>query len=201
MIGIAARRRTASDVIERANLYLEMVDNNNVQQDFTYIYLRENATYGFDQNKDLTKIVYPKANQVYSVNYSDVDTVSYVANVLPTESQRVRLTVNVNKAGSYTFRMPNGTDYAGVVLVDTELGKETDLSLWSYTVDLPKGNYTDRFYIEIDVRKTPTAIDITNPDELDENGNPIRTVKFMRNGILYMQRGDKLYDMTGRQVE
>ena len=198
---VAARRYASGDNIERANMYFEMVDANNVQQDFTYIYLRENATYGFDHNRDLTKIVYEKANQVYSVNYSDVDTVPYVANVLPTESQRVRLTVNVNKAGTYTFRMPKGTDGVGAVLVDSQLGQETDLNLWSYTVDLPKGNFTDRFYINIDVHKTPTIIDITNPDELDENGNVIRTVKFMRDGLLYLQRGDKTYDVTGKEIK
>lgn len=155
------------------------------------------ATTDFDNQMDLTKIVDTRANQVYSV----VNGVEYAGNTLPVESQTIPLTVNINASGTYTFSMPDGTSGVSATLIDAQDGSRTDLSMWDYTVDLNKGTFAGRFFIEIDIRKTPTQIDVTNPDMLDENGNPIKTVKFLHEDQLYIQRGQHIYDATGKVVK
>lgn len=194
---VAPRYYTAPGEIQRATLKLVMTNSANEQQDQTFIKLMPNATTGYDANRDLTKIVNSDIAQLYSVS----EEVSYAANVLPVESQQIALTVVTPKAGTYTFAMPEGTDGVTATLIDAQDGSRTDLSMWDYTVDLNKGTFAGRFFIEIDIRKTPTQIDVTNPDMLDENGNPIKTVKFLHEDQLYIQRGQHIYDATGKVVK
>lgn len=194
---VAPRYYTAPGEIQRATLKLVMTNSAHETQDQTFIKLMPNATTGYDANRDLTKIVNSDIAQLYSVS----EEVSYAANVLPVESQQIALTVVTPKAGTYTFAMPEGTDGVTATLVDAQDGSRTDLSMWDYTVDLNKGTFAGRFFIEIDIRKTPTQIDVTNPDMLDENGNPIKTVKFLHEDQLYIQRGQHIYDATGKVVK
>lgn len=194
---VAPRYYIAPGEIQRATLKLVMTNSANETQDQTFIKLMPNATTGYDANRDLTKIVNSDMAQLYSVS----EEVSYAANVLPVESQQIALTVVTPKAGTYTFAMPEGTDGVTATLIDAQDGSRTDLSMWDYTVDLNKGTFAGRFFIEIDIRKTPTQIDVTNPDLLDEDGNPIKTVKFLHEDQLYIQRGQHIYDATGKVVK
>lgn len=193
---VAARRIVSENEITNAQMTLSL-KKGDATEDNTYIYMDARATTDFDNQMDLTKIVDNRANQVYSV----VNGVEYAGNTLPVESQTIPLTVNINASGTYTFSMPDGTSGVSATLIDAQGGSRTDLSMWDYTVDLNKGTFAGRFFIEIDIRKTPTQIDVTNPDMLDENGNPIKTVKFLHEDQLYIQRGQHIYDATGKVVK
>ncbi|MCQ2323894.1 MAG: hypothetical protein MJZ53_03460 [Paludibacteraceae bacterium] len=193
---VAARRIVSENEITNAQMTLSL-KKGDATEDNTYIYMDARATTDFDNQMDLTKIIDNRANQVYSV----VNGVEYAGNTLPVESQTIPLTVNINASGTYTFSMPDGTSGVSATLIDAQDGSRTDLSMWDYTVDLNKGTFAGRFFIEIDIRKTPTQIDVTNPDMLDENGNPIKTVKFLHEDQLYIQRGQHIYDATGKVVK
>jgi|GEM_PF-4556910 len=191
---VAARQYYAPGEIRLANLKLVMENSYGEQQDHTFIKLKKGATTGYDANADLTKIVNSGIGQVYSVS-EDVD---YAANVLPVESQTVALKVVAAKAGSYTFSMPDGTDGVTATLVDTRTGSRTDLSLWNYTVELGKDTYAGRFYLDIDVHKTPTNVVVTEGDSENEGD---KMMKFIENGQLYILKNGVIYDATGKIVK
>jgi hypothetical protein len=121
-------------------------------------------------------------------------------NTLPMSEQTtvVPVGVKVNKAGEYTFAMPEGTNGTGVVLVDTENGTRTNLALGDYTVTLGAGTTDGRFVLEISpVANTPTGIGNVQGD----NVQCTKAQKRMIDGILYIVKDGKAYDARGTRVE
>ncbi len=103
--------------------------------------------------------------------------------------------VRVKDAGTYTFSMPDGTEGMAVTLLDSETGVHTDMSVGDYTVELQAGSCEGRFYISIDPRNAATQIDVVGGE-----GDELRNAKILRNGMLFIQRGETLYDATGKRL-
>ena len=108
----------------------------------------------------------------------------------------IALGVRIAVAGSYTFSCPRAMEYdyvATCVLHDKVAGTYNDLATNDYSVSLEAGTYTDRFEITITmVEETPTDMDNISTYEKPE--------KFIENGVLYIRRGNKLYDSNGKML-
>ena len=85
-----------------------------------------------------------------------------------------------------------------VYLRDNVTGAETNLLMGNYTITTTGQIYTNtRFAVKVLLRRkvkdTPTMIDHT------EDPNAPR--KFFRDGLLYIMRDGKVYDLTGKPVQ
>ncbi|MBQ6791131.1 MAG: InlB B-repeat-containing protein [Paludibacteraceae bacterium] len=185
---VAARRMPQTDdyMIELQMLF------NNEQIGHTYVELREQACDTFALNEDVYMIPTARAADIFTFagNY-DV-----AANVLPIANRIVEVGVNVRQAGTYTFSMPS--NFSGeAVLVDAITGKRTKLAMSDYSVELEKG-YTGRFTLEINVNKTPTAIDGVEGEGSLKDG---KAHKFLQEGLMYILQNGVMYDAQGRRVK
>lgn len=165
--------------------------------DQTYVRMStdEVITNEFDFGQDLSK----ELNTGRSDIYSFIGNERAAANSLQMNTETttvVRLGLNIEATGDYTFSIPDGTNGIGVTLIDEETGIRTSLSALDYTVELAAGDYTERFWLEISpVKGAETGID----PGVDARENGVR--KVMIDGLLYIVRDGKMYDATGKRVE
>ena len=83
-------------------------------------------------------------------------------------------------------------------LKDNELSEITDLLLESYEFDSEAKTDKTRFELIIELKKKPdTAQDIDEVDEIDR----VQPVKFIYHEKMYILRGGKIYDATGKLVQ
>ncbi len=177
---------------EDYTLELQLLRNNN-RISRTYIELREEACDTFALNEDVYMIYtsLPADLFTFAGNY-DVS-----ANVLSVNNHVVPVGVEVHQAGEYTFAMPD--NFSGsAVLVDTEANTRTNLAISDYTVTLPKGVCDGRFFIELDINKMPTSIDVIGTGGSLKDG---KAHKFIENGAMYILRDGVVYDARGTKVK
>ncbi len=177
---------------EDYTLELQLLRNNN-RISRTYIELREEACDTFALNEDVYMMYtsLPADLYTYAGNY-DVS-----ANVLSIDNHVVPVGVEVHQAGEYTFAMPD--NFSGsAVLVDTEANTRTNLAISDYTVTLPKGVCDGRFFIELDINKMPTSIDVIGTGGSLKDG---KAHKFIENGAMYILRDGVVYDARGNKVK
>ena len=120
------------------------------------------------------------------------------ANVLSVENHVIPVGVDVKSAGTYTFSMPS--NFSGTVtLVDKFDGTRTNLAMEDYEVYLEKGTIDDRFELEINVNKMPTAID--GAEDGSGSLKDGKAHKFIMNDMMYILNDGVLYDATGKRVK
>ena len=193
---VVARRQAPASEDSYYEFYLEM-QNGEKALDHTYVRLTDNesVTTDFDFGQDLSKELNSGANIFTKVGYERL-----AANNLPLSEQTTIVPVGVKivEEGNYTFSMPEGTHGVGVTLVDNETGDRTNLSLFDYSVNLTKGDYANRFILEISpVKQMPT--DIENVQGNNVQGAKAR--KVMIDGILYIVKDGKVFDARGAKVK
>ena len=190
-------RRAPNAKPEEVEFRLELMQGEK-EADHTFITLmdKEQITTGFDMNTDLVKMFNANKANIYTVINTDVQA---AANCLPMTEQTtlVPVGVQVKTDGEYTFAMPEGTHGVGATLIDNVANTRTNLGLTDYTVNLTAGTIDGRFMLEISpIAQTPTGIDNVQ-GEIDANG----ARKVMIDGLLYIVRGDRIYDATGALVK
>ena len=192
---IVARRESSAPT--RYNWRITL-SRDTIMEDQTYVRMTnlEQVTDTFDFGQDLVKELNTGRSDIYTyIGYERV-----AANSRPIETTRttvIPMGLNIESAGDYTFAIPEGTDGIGVTLIDEETGIRTSLGALSYTVNLPKGNYDNRFVLEISPIKTIT----TGIDEVPSNQGPRTNArKVMIDGILYIVKDGKMYDARGTLV-
>ena len=190
---IAAQRHNVEGERTSITIRLEISNADNKKQDQTFIALDQNATTGFDQNKDLNKVINNGKANIYTIS----DNIQFAGNTLPFEETVVPVGVNIAAAGEYTFRMPDGTEGMVVELIDYEANTTTNLLLDDYTVNLPTGSNETRFALSIKPEKTAT--NVGNIGGTMNDGQGVR--KFIIDGKLYLQKDGMLYDAQGRCVK
>ena len=158
------------------------------QLDQTYVELTDEATADFDMNMDLTKFF----NTGHANIYSCIQTVPVAANMLPVQSVQVPLGIQVVKEGSYTIALPASVDAALVTLIDNQTQTHTCLNTSDYTVTLPAGTYENRFFLAVEPQRVVTS----NPTN-EQDTAP--TVKFIKDGQLYILHQGVIYDAQGRR--
>ena len=188
---LAARHDATAE--ERIMLRLELQQAGNML-DKTYVQLRdEDASLGFDLNKDLSKVINAGAN-IYSV----VNAEQMAGNVILKSDELLPLGVVITATGEYTFAMPRGTGNRTVELIDYETDTRTNLLLSDYTVTLSKGTIEGRFALNIHSDKTATSVE--NIGKQAQGGQMTSVKKFLINGVLYLQKDNTLYDAQGHLI-
>ena len=186
---IAARRNAASKDQYTLRLVLQQEGKN---QDQTFIrLLAGGATNEFDMNVDLSKIINRGAN-IYSL----IGKEEAAANVLPIEESIIPIGVDIAKAGTYTFAMPDGTDGITAILIDYETQTEHNLLTTEYTVNLNEGINNKRFAIRVVPNQVATNIESL----FDKNCNQ-NVQKYIINGQLFIKNNGHIYDIQGREVK
>jgi uncharacterized repeat protein (TIGR02543 family) len=162
--------------------------------DHTYIKMDENGNTDFMLCEDMFKIINKNKPNIFS--YAGTNCVAY--NKVQVEDMTVNLGVEIRKNGTYTFTMPDNV--AGqVTLIDNFAQTRTNLNIDDYEIYLNKGNYYDRFSIEIKVNKVPTAIDgVTDGQGSLKDG---KAHKFIMNDQMYILKDGVLYDARGNRVK
>lgn len=186
---IAARRNTASKDQYTLRLALQQEQQ---ELDHTFIRLQaEDATSNFDLNTDLTKIINNKTSLYSLID----DTHEAAANVLPMQAATIPLGIEVATDGDYTLSMPNGTDGISAILLDYQMGTQTNMLLSEYKITLEAGIYTNRFALIVDPQQTATEIGHPHIKASDD------VHKYIINGQLFIQSGGNTYDIQGRRVK
>ena len=173
---------------------LAVLNSNDEHINRTYVELREGASDDFELNEDVYMTLNGKNVNVYSYA-GDYDV---AANVLSVANHTVPVGVTVKANGTYKFSMPS--NFSGTVtLVDKFAQTRTNLAIEDYEVTLNKGTINDRFELEININKTPTAIDgVESGEGTLKDG---KAHKFIMNDMLYIIRDGRIYDATGVLVK
>lgn len=186
---VAARR-----TVEKKNydIELQVLNNEAEMLNRTYVALRDGASSEFVLNED----VYLSPNNRDAEIYTFAGEYDVAANRLPVENQLVQMGLNVHKAGNYTISMPS-TFSGTATLVDTYTNTRTNLAIDEYEVNLPQGTCEDRFLLELNIHKVPTAIDGVDGGSL-KDGN---AHKFIMNDRMYILKNGVIYDACGNRVQ
>jgi len=190
-------RRTYDEAPRSVEFRLELTQND-VAVDQTFVKLSDNeaVTTGFEFNYDLSKEFNKNRANIYTL----IGTEQVAGNVLPLTDQTtvVPVGVSIPTAGDYTFSLPDGTNGVGVILIDNVANTRTNLSVLDYTVNLTAGTYDNRFVLEISpIHNATTAIEAISDEGLEISG----ARKVLIDGILYIVKGDKLYDVRGTMIK
>lgn len=189
---IAARNVENSD-FKGGTLTIELMQNDE-QLDRTFVKLDEKGTTGFDFSQDMTKITESCA-QIASVS----EDVLYAGNTLPLNTELVPLNVKVTANGTYDIALKKSLEGLEVNLFDAFEQTTTPLDLMSATVTLNKGEYKDRFYLQLKQKgsETPTSFD----GKIEQYNLPTdKTQKLLINGNIYLINGGRVYNATGVQL-
>ena len=185
----------AEQTNDNMNYLIELqMTNADEKMEHTYVELRNNACDTFALNED----VYMVRSSTMADLYTYAGAYDVAANVLSVDNHIVPVGMNVKKAGTYTFSMPNDFD-GTVTLIDTYTGARTNLAQSDYELNLPKGVNNDRFLLEININHAPTAIDgVTDGSGSLKDG---KAHKFIMNDMLYILKDGVLYDARGNRVK
>ena len=175
------------------------IARNGEVEDQTFVRLtdHEKVTTEFDFNQDLSKEFNYGRSDIYTlIGYEKA-----AANSLPLSEQTtlIPLGLSIEYNGDYTIAMPDGTANIGVTLIDTESNTRTNLSAgMEYTLTLNKGDYNNRFFIEISpIQQTPTDIEYVTGDSNSQDC--VR--KVLIDNILYIVRDGQMFDARGARVK
>lgn len=190
-------RRTYDEAPRSVEFRLELTQND-VAVDQTFVKLSDNeaVTTGFEFNYDLSKEFNKNRANIYTL----IGTEQVAGNVLPLTDQTtvVPVGVKISSAGDYTFSLPDGTNGVGIILIDNVANTRTNLSVLDYTVNLTAGTYDNRFVLEISpIHNATTDIEAISDEGLEISG----ARKVLIDGILYIVKGDKLYDVRGTMIK
>lgn len=184
-----AARRTGNMPSEHT-LRLELAQGED-KADQTIIKLQEqDATADFDMNIDMAKIKNSGAN-IYTLTENTA--IMVAGNALPMEKTTIPVGIEVANAGTYTLRMPDGTDGISVTLIDNQTGIHTDMLLSEYTITLDAGSHLNRFYIAVDPDRTATSV--------ENVGDKAKGVeKYLIDGQLFIRTAEGIFDAQGRKL-
>ena len=191
-------RRTYAEEPENVEFRLELQQNDKmIDQTFVKMSNDEEVSANFAFGEDMDKEFNAGKANVYTFIEGYIPT---AGNTLPMsdETTIVPVGVKITSTGEYTFAIPEGTEGIGVTLIDNVANTRTNLSALDYTVNLTAGTHDGRFLLEISpIHNAPTDIEAVTGDGLPANG----ARKVLIDGILYIVKGDKLYDVRGTMIK
>ena len=161
----------------------------------------ENATAGYKFGED-QNIFENREALTYLKVYTVADGHYLVGNTMtPAETEElIPVEFYAPNAGEYIFSLDDNSDIDRleyVILYDAVLGLNTNLLTNDYMVELEEtGLIENRFSIGLRIKeKEDSATGIG-----DVSGDPERPYKFIYRDKMYILRGGKIYDATGKQV-
>ena len=176
-------------------LRLELAQGEN-KADQTIIKLQEqDATADFDMNIDMAKIKNSGAN-IYTLTENTA--IMVAGNALPMEKTTIPVGIEVANAGTYTLRMPDGTDGISVTLIDNQTGIHTDMLLSEYTITLDAGSHLNRFYIAVDPDRTATSVENIGEEAKGDKAKGVE--KYLIDGQLFIRTAEGIFDARGQRL-
>lgn len=105
-------------------------------------------------------------------------------------------------AGTYTFSLYDKyvlDEIEAVYLHDNVTGITTNLLYGNYKIETTKQLYTNtRFTLNVILRR---KVEVDTPTVIEHTENPNAPRKFFRDGVMYIMRDGKIYDLTGKPAE
>lgn len=169
-------------------------------EDETVINLSDDASVEFDAQLDAFKFGITALNEVSKSGiYSfDAEGNPLAINSVPKDVESISLGLNVATAGDYTISASSfsNIDVESIQLTDNSTGDKLDLKQDNYTFTAEKGQYNNRF--ELQLLKSSTSIANASDDVLKI---------YSHNGLVYIQSKEflsnaaiRIFDLTGRKI-
>lgn len=193
---IVARRARKEDYTEYNWRLALMSDTTLIDQTYIRMSELEQITDSFDFGQDMSK----EFNAYRSDLYTRIGYERLAANSMPLNTETTTIVpvgIKVYKAGEFTLSMPDGTYGVSITLVDNLTGARTELGAgFTYSFESEAGQFDERFHLEI--AKIQSVA--TGTEEIGESSkSDVR--KVIINGILYIVRGNRIYDARGTRIE
>lgn len=198
-------RRHYEEADENAPIWVAVALRNTEDEvDETTLVISDNFTDEYEIGGDLYKWrgAYYKYAQITTkpVLASRNAAGEMAFNAVPDNTAKAGVPLNYFAAanGDYTFSLKR--DYSlnnveNVLLVDMQEGTTTDLLDNDYTFETNRGDNTSRFKLIVNVNRSPKIT--TGFEHLGYSDTPR---KLIINGHVYILRGNRIYDITGKQV-
>lgn len=174
----------------------------NHEIDKTALRISNKFTDGYDMMNDLVKMrgsYYTYYNKPVLASRNSSEELAF--NALPDASAEAGVPLNYYAAtdGSYTIALDSKyptDEVKSAMLLDAMTNEYNDLMAGAYTFVAAKGDNTTRFKLFVRVeRKNPQT-----PTGLENIGYSETPRKILIDGHVYIQRGNALYDVTGKQM-
>lgn len=187
---------------EDLSIFAGVVLSGNGQSDETALRIRPDFSEEYELGYDLEKFItfYTDRPQIYMKTPDNRLAFQAVSDSLA-KSTNLPMGVYCENAGTYTFTIHPSyplDEIEAVYLIDTKTGITTNLLYDSYSFTATGRVYTEkRFYLNVIVnRKAPQVT--TGTEQVCTSLEGVR--KILINGNVYIQRGDAIYDITGKQM-
>jgi hypothetical protein len=190
---VAARR--TGDMPSEHTLRLELAQGEDKADQTIIKFQEQDATADFDMNIDMTKIKNSGAN-IYTLTENTA--IMVAGNALPMEKTTIPVGIEVANAGTYTLRMPDGTDGISVTLIDNQTGIHTDMLLSEYTITLDAGSHLNRFYIAVDPDRTATSVENVGEEAKGDKAKGVE--KYLIDGQLFIRTAEGIFDARGQRL-
>ena len=184
-------------------VFVGLTINGNGQKDKTSLRLRPDFTEEYKFNLDLLKFtVFNTARpQIYFKTPNEQLAFRAVSDSLAANTW-LPVGVYCRDAGEYTFALHDRyvwDEVEAVYLRDNVTGAETNLLMGNYTITTTGQIYTNtRFAVKVLLRR---KVEVDTPTVIEHTENPNAPRKFFRDGVMYIMRDGKIYDLTGKPAE
>ena len=177
--------------------------STNGMSDLTSLRLRPDFGEHYKFGQDLLKFTVFNTSrpQLYIKTPDDQLAFRAISDSLA-EHSWIPVGVYCRDAGTYTFSLYDKyvlDEIEAVYLHDNVTGVTTNLLYGNYTIETTKQLYTNtRFTLNVILRR---KVDVDTPTIIDHTENPNAPRKFFRDGVMYIMRDGKIYDLTGKPAE
>lgn len=193
----AYRRAPAYD----APLYTGIMLTGNGRSDRAGIVLSEEYTPAYEICADLAKQFNKGGLNLYTLN-PDKQELAFNAMADEDAVEAIPVGVSIPQAGEYTFafdaKQYNMQALESLLLIDEVLNTTVNLLETDYTYTADAGTVNNRFYLL--VRRAQQAPEVATDNGINTSGQADEWTKIIRDGQLYIRRGNRIYDATGRTV-
>jgi len=190
------------DQQDDAPLYTGIVLNGMDRTDRTGIVLSDEYTPAYEIGADLAKQFNNGGLNLYTLN-PDNQELAFNGLSDADATEAIPVGVTFPRAGTYTFAFDSKqysvTDLDTLQLIDADMQTSTNLLVEDYTFTTDAVTDNDRFYLL--VRRAPKAPEVATGAINAAEEQHAGWIKIIRNGQLFIRRGNRMYDATGRSVE
>ena len=194
----APQRMTDSDIV-KTGIILTTADGESA--DKLGLVISDRYTAAYEVGADLEKMF---GNGYTLATYSLSGTTRLAFNALShaEAAQVIPVGFRAPETGSYTFAINPRYATAGLLrleLIDYQTQEVTDLMTDTYTFTTPRTQDDSRFAIHVAFTDpgSPTPAEAA-PSATEQP--QVLTRKFMKDGCLFIQCGNRIYDATGKEV-
>ena len=194
----APQRTTDSDIL-RTGIILTTADGESA--DKLGLIISDSYTAAYEVGADLEKMF---GNGYTLATYSLSGTTRLVFNALSRAeaAQVIPVGFRAPDTGSYTFAINPRYATAGLLrleLIDYQTQEVTDLMTDTYTFTTPRTQDDSRFAIHVAFTDPGSPTPAETAPSATEQPQAL-TRKFVKDGCLFIQRGNRIYDATGKEV-